>query len=128
MREPVVGGWPDTPNRPYSQGIVAGGMIFVSGQVPSDADGATVGVGDPAAQTHQVIDRIADVVEAAGATLDDVVKITVYLADFADFGAVNGVFRERFSAPYPARASVTAGLVRPDFLIEMDAIAVVPAG
>ena len=113
------------PNRPYSQAVTAGPIIAVSGQTPIGADGVTVGVGDPAAQTACVLDRIEQLLSDAGATMSDVVKVTVYLSDFEHFAAVNQVYSERFAEPRPARTSVACSLVKPDYLVEIDALAVV---
>lgn len=128
MRERIDSALPDPPNRPYSQGIRTGDLVHVAGQVPTADDGTLVGPGDPAAQVHRVIDRIRTVVEAAGGTLDDVCKVTIYLADFEHFDAVNEAYGSRFDPPHPARTSVRAGMVRPEFLVEMDALAYVPPG
>ncbi|MGE3619131.1 MAG: RidA family protein [Acidimicrobiia bacterium] len=125
MRTLVRSRLADPVDRPYSQGVVGGGLIFVSGQVPTDASGAVVGT-DAEAQADQVIDRIAAVLDGAGASLDDVCRLTVYLVDFADFAAVNAAVARRFAAPYPARTTVAAGLVRPELRVEIDAIAALP--
>jgi len=107
---------------PYSQAIRAGGLLFVSGQVPLDpATGALV-EGDIAAQTHRVMQNVKAVVEAAGASLDAVVKTTIYLADLGDFKTVNEVYGSYFTAPAPARATVQVARLPLDARVEIDAI------
>lgn len=113
------------PNRPYSQAVTAGPIVAVSGQTPIGSDGTVVGVGDPGLQTECVLDRIEQLLIDAGATMSDVVKVTVYLSDFEHFGAVNDAYRSRFSEPRPARTSVACSLVKPEYLVEIDALAVI---
>ena len=113
------------PNRPYSQAVMAGPIIAISGQTPISSDGTTVGVGDPAAQASCVLDRIEQLLHDAGAAMSDVVKVTVYLSDFEHFAAVNAVYATRFSEPRPARTAVACALVKADYLVEIDALAVV---
>jgi reactive intermediate/imine deaminase len=112
------------PGRPYSQAVRKGTILAISGQTPLDANGQVVGEGDARAQTRCVLDRITQLLADAGAELTDVIKVTVYLADFADFAAVNEVYADVFPAPRPARSTVACGLVRPEFLVEIDALAV----
>jgi 2-iminobutanoate/2-iminopropanoate deaminase len=112
---------------PYSQAIEASGkMIFCSGQIPLDpASGDMVGAGDVRAQARRVLENLKAVVEAAGASMEQVVKTTIYLADLQDFGSVNEIYAGYFSAQPPARATVqVAGLPR-GALVEIDCIAVV---
>jgi 2-iminobutanoate/2-iminopropanoate deaminase len=113
---------------PYSQAIsvAAGKLIFCSGQIPLDpVSGDMVGVGDVRAQAARVMDNLAAVLKAGGSSLSQVVKTTIYLADLADFGAVNEVYGRYFEGPPPARATVqVAGLPR-GALVEIDAIALV---
>jgi 2-iminobutanoate/2-iminopropanoate deaminase len=111
---------------PYSQAIEASGrMIFCSGQIPLDpASGEMVGASDVRAQARRVMENLKAVVEAAGASLSQVVKTTIYLADLQDFGAVNEIYGGYFPSQPPARATVqVAGLPR-GALVEIDAIAV----
>lgn len=108
---------------PYSQGIMAGGLIFVSGQLPLDPKtGEAAGV-DIEAQTHRSLKNVEAVLEAAGLSMDDVVKTTVFLKDLNDFTAMNGVYASCFSAPFPARAVVEAVRLPKDVLVEIEAIA-----
>jgi reactive intermediate/imine deaminase len=99
-------------------------MVFVAGQVPLDANGQTVGAGDLGAQTRQVIRNVENVLKAAGASLADVVSTTVYVPSFDGFEVYNEAYAEAFGSTRPARATVQAGLARPEWLLEMQAIAV----
>jgi 2-iminobutanoate/2-iminopropanoate deaminase len=108
---------------PYSQAVRAGSLVFVSGQIPLDpATGAMVD-GDIAAQTHRVFANLRAILEAAGASLDQVVRATVYLADMNDFAVVNEVYGTYFSSPAPARATVQAARLPKDARVEIDVIA-----
>jgi 2-iminobutanoate/2-iminopropanoate deaminase len=108
---------------PYSQAVRAGTLLFVSGQVPIDpATGALV-EGDIAAQTHRVFKNIGEILAAAGASFDHVVRTTVFLADINDFAAMNDVYAGYFSTPAPARATVQVSRLPKDARIEIDVIA-----
>ena len=110
---------------PYSQAIAtASGLLFCSGQIPLDPQsGEMVGIGDVREQARRVLENLKAVVEAAGSSLGQVVKTTIYLADLADFGAVNEIYAKYFGDKPPARATVqVAGLPR-GALVEIDAIA-----
>lgn len=120
----VPAGVPEAAGRPYSQLCVAGPLVFVAGQTPVDADDRPVAADDVAAQTHVVLDRIEALLGLAGAGLDHVVKTTVYVAHLDDVRAMNAAYRDRFAAPFPARSTVQAGLVRPEFRVEIEAVAV----
>ncbi|MEZ4367066.1 MAG: RidA family protein [Kofleriaceae bacterium] len=113
---------------PYSQAIsVAVGdrtMIFTSGQIPMDpATGAMID-GDVGAQTRRVLDNLEAVLAAAGAGWGDVVKTTIFLADMADFGAVNELYAQRFAAAPPARSTVQAARLPRDARVEIEAVAI----
>lgn len=112
----------------YSPGweVSNGRMIFVAGQVPWDANKKTVCIGDAAGQTRQVFKNIAAILADAGATLDDVVKITIFAADIRYRDAINQVRSETFKAPYPASTQVAATLVDPEWMVEIEAVAFVP--
>lgn len=112
-----------TPKAPYSYGIEGAGLVFVAGMVGTDKAGALVGKGDIRAQTRQTIENIRAVLEAAGSDLGQITKTTVYLTDFAHYAGMNEVYREYFQSAPPARATVRADLVSPDFLVEIEAIA-----
>jgi 2-iminobutanoate/2-iminopropanoate deaminase len=112
------------PGGGYSQGIRAGRFVFTAGQVPFDpATGALVGPSIEE-QTAQALDNVAAVLGEAGATLADVVKVTAFLADMALFPAYDAVYRTYFPEPRPARSTVGVGLH--GFLVEIEAIAVLP--
>jgi reactive intermediate/imine deaminase len=100
-------------------------MLFVAGIVAFDASGNLVGDGDIKAQTRQVLENIKELVFAAGGSLADVTKTTVYLTDFANYEGMNEVYREYFAEAPPARATVKVELFGPRLLVEIDAIAVV---
>ena len=108
---------------PYSPGNSAGGLIYTSGQVAWDANGQLVGLGDPTAQTRQVLSNVESVLREGGATLKDVLKCTVYLSDIRYFQAMNDVFATFFPADQPARTTVQAPLAEPEMLVEIEAIA-----
>ena len=109
---------------PYSQAVKAGGMVYCSGQIPIDpATGNFVSdvVGE---QTEQVLKNLSEVLKAAGTTLDDVVKTTVFLADMNDFAEMNEVYARFFSENKPARATVQAARLPRDARVEIECIAV----
>ena len=109
---------------PYSQAIQAGNTIYVSGQLPIDpATGAFAG-NDIAAQTRQSLTNMKNILNAAGADMSDVVKTTVLLADIADFAAMNAVYAEFFTAPYPARAAFQVACLPKNALVEIECVAV----
>jgi 2-iminobutanoate/2-iminopropanoate deaminase len=114
---------------PYSQAIRVGQLIFCSGQIglhPTSRELA--GAGDVRAETRQVMDNLGAVLTAAGASFANVVKTTIYLADLADFGAVNEIYASYFGDAPPARVTVgVAGLPR-GALVEIDALALAPEG
>jgi enamine deaminase RidA (YjgF/YER057c/UK114 family) len=105
----------------------SGRLVFVSGMTARRPDGTVAGVGDVRTQTRQVCENLAAALRAAGATLDQVCRVDVYVRDLADFAAIHEVRREFFHSPLPASTMVeVSGLVDPDYLIEISAIAVVP--
>lgn len=109
---------------PYSQAIKAGNTIYVSGQLPIDpATGAFAG-SDITAQTHQSLTNLKNILNAAGADMCDVVKTTVYLANIADFAAMNEVYAQFFTAPYPARAAFEVACLPKNALVEIECVAV----
>jgi reactive intermediate/imine deaminase len=110
---------------PFAMATKAGPMLFVAGIVAFDASGNLVGVGDIKAQIRQVLENIKELVFAAGGSLADVTKTTVYLTDFANYEGMNEVYREYFAEAPPARATVKVELFGPRLLVEIDAIAVV---
>lgn len=108
---------------PYSPGTRGGPLVYTSGQVAWNADQEIVGVGDPAAQTRQVLENVSAVLREGGATLADVMKCNVYLSDIRHFQAMNDVFAEFFPTDPPARTTVEARLATPEMLVEIEAIA-----
>lgn len=120
-----------TPRRPFSNGVRKGNVLHVAGQLAIDASGNTVGAGDVRRQTRQVLENIRAIVEAAGGSLRDVVKTTVYLTDMAFHEAVNEVYVEFFHDEFPARTTVQVAALAPavtgeghPFLVEIDAVAI----
>jgi len=111
----------------YTQAIRSGNLIFVSGQLALNPETGIMSGEDIAEQTEQVLRNLDAVVCAAGATLSDVVKTTVYLADINDFAIMNGVYKKYFPDPAPARAAVEVSRLPKDALIEIDAILVIPS-
>ncbi len=116
------------PVGPYNQAIAATGkMVFVAGQIPLDPQtGEIVGSGDVAAQTERAIANLKAILEAAGASLNDVVKTSVFLKNMNDFGAMNAVYAQYFAEDTaPARACVEVARLPKDVLVEIDCIAVI---
>ena len=109
------------PAPPYSPVVGAGDLVFTAGQVAMDRTGAIV-AGGVAEQTEQVLRNVAACLAAAGCSMDDVVKTTVFLADLADFPAFNEIYARHFTRPYPARTTVQAGLAA-GLLVEIEAVA-----
>lgn len=115
-----------TPNAPaaigpYSQAMLVGDLLFTSGQIPLRADG-TLNDGDITTQTTQVLANLKAVIEAAGASLDKVVKTTVFLKNLDDFVAMNKVYGETFGSHTPARSTVQVAKLPRDVLVEIEAI------
>lgn len=123
MREAVSSSQAPPAIGPYSQAIRAGGLLFVSGQIPLDPETGKMVDGDLAAQTHRVFKNLGAILSAAGATFDNVVKTTVYLADMNDFPAMNEIYAGYFPSPAPARATVQAARLPRDARVEIDLIA-----
>lgn len=111
------------PLAPYSPGIKAGNVVYVSGMLATDSDGNLVGVGDVKAQTRCVIESIKRVVETAGGDLSNVAYNTIFLSDLEDYKGMNEVYAEYFSTKPPARYCIRADLVKPGFLVEISSIA-----
>jgi 2-iminobutanoate/2-iminopropanoate deaminase len=110
-----------TPKAPYSPVVVSGDLVLIAGQVGFDENGDLVS-DEIVAQARQVFDNLRRCLEAAGSSLDEVVKVNAFLADFADFEAYNEVYRQHFSVPFPVRTTVQAGLA-PGLRIEVEGIA-----
>ncbi len=109
---------------PYSQAIEANGMVFASGQIPLDPATGEVVEGGIKEQTRQALTNAAGVMEAAGLTLANVVKTTVFMADMNDFAAMNEVYSTFFCEPFPARSAVAVKALPKGVLVEVECIAV----
>ncbi len=107
---------------PYSQAVGIGGLVFTSGQIPLLPDGSLV-EGEVEAQTRQVLANLRAVLEAAGSSMAQVLKCTVFLADMNDFAAVNAVYAEAFPSDPPARSAVEVARLPRDVLVEIEAVA-----
>ena len=117
----TLGGDVPPPKGAYSPGVRAGDLLFVSGQVPKDPVTGEVAPGGVAEQTRQVLANLRGVLTAAGATMEQVVAVTVYLQDEGDWGTFDAIYREHFHPPFPTRAVVGASLR--GILVEVSAIA-----
>lgn len=109
---------------PYSQAVEAGGMVFLSGQIPLDPTTGAMVEGDVAAQAERVMQNLEAVLAAAGLTFAHVVRCTIYLTNLGDFATVNEVYGKRFPAEPPARATVQVAALPKGAQVEIDAIAV----
>jgi len=121
MQEVITGDAPSSIG-PYSQGIVDGDTVYVSGQGPVDPETGNIVDADVREQTARTLENVAAVLEAAGASLDDVAKTTVFVRDMADYEAVNEVYGEYMSEPYPARSAVQIVDLPVDIDVEIEAI------
>lgn len=127
MRQTVQSAEIPTPKTAYSQAMIVSGsrLLFISGQVPVDKDGQLVGRGDFRAQAHQVFRNLQANLEAAGAGWADVVKLTVLVTDMEHFPVFNEVRQEYLQPPFPtATAMAVPALVSPDWMLEIEAFAV----
>ncbi len=109
---------------PYSQAISAGNLVMLSGQIPLDPQTGVLVEGDIQAQTRRVFANIQAVLEEAGLTFANVIKTTVFLADIADFAAMNEVYAEYFAEPYPARSAVQIAALPKGAGVEIECICV----
>jgi 2-iminobutanoate/2-iminopropanoate deaminase len=110
---------------PYSQAIKAGGFLFASGQIPIDPETGQFVAGGIAEQTEQVLKNLSAVLQAAGSSLERVVKTTVFLADMDEFAPMNEIYGKFFAEQPPARATVEAARLPRDARVEIEAIAIV---
>ena len=108
---------------PYSQAIRSGGLVFASGQIPLDPESGQIVEGDITVQTVRVLENLKAVLEAAGSSLDRIVKTTVFLADLGDFADMNSAYSEFFPGIPPARSTVQVSRLPRDARVEIDAIA-----
>ena len=107
---------------PYSQAIKMGDTVYLSGQIPLDPESMTLVDGDISAQIHQVFKNLSAVCEAAGGTLQDIVKLNIFLTDLSHFATVNDIMTEYFKQPYPARAAIGVAELPKGAQVEMDGI------
>lgn len=112
-------------NAPYSHGVIATGTktIYVSGQLPIDSTTGDFVKGGVEEYTHQVINYLEAILEEAGASLKDVVRVDIFLTDMKDFPAMNAVYEKRFSKPYPARQTIQVAGLPKGSILEMSCIA-----
>ncbi len=106
----------------YSQAVNHQGLVFVSGQIPLDPETMEMVTGGIEAQIHRVFKNLSAICTAAGGSLDDIVKLTVFLTDMANFPQVNAIMEQYFTTPYPARAAIGVAALPKDSEVEMDAI------
>lgn len=107
---------------PYSQAIRHGNTVYLSGQIPLNPETMEVVTGDISAQAHRVFKNLQSVCEAAGGSLDDIVKVNIYMTNLGDFSTVNQVMAEYFSEPYPARATVGVSALPLGVEVEVEAV------
>lgn len=113
---------------PYSQAIRAGDLVFLSGQIALEPSTMELVPGDIAAQTQQVFANLSAVARAAGGSLDDIVKLTVYLTDLSHFQSVNEIMASLFNEPYPARAALGVAQLPRGAAVEVEAVLLLPDG
>jgi 2-iminobutanoate/2-iminopropanoate deaminase len=111
------------PVGPYSQAIIEGDFVFCAGQGPGNPFTGQLEMGDVASQTRRTFDNMKAVLEAAGSSLEKVVKCNVYLKDINDFAAMNAVYATYLSAPFPARTTIQAGALPGGIAVEIECIA-----
>ena len=128
-QERVDPGWSWTKKYNISAGVKLGDTIHLSGNVAFDDAGEVIGVGDVYAQSKQIFKNIEEALASAGATMDDVIKITTYLTDIAEYGAFGKARTEAFPNGVPASTAVAvSALVMPELLVEVEAVAVIGSG
>lgn len=110
---------------PYSQAVRAGNTVYLSGQIPLDPAAGNLVEGDVATQARRAFDNLKAVCEAAGGSLDKVVRLGLYLTDLSEFASVNTVMQEYFSAPFPARSTIQVSALPKAAAFEVDAVLVI---
>jgi len=110
---------------PYSQGILTGNFVFTAGQISLDPETGEIVPGGIEAETRRVLQNLSSVLEAAGSSLDRVVKTTVFLRDMGDFARMNSVYAEFFTRSFPARSTVQVAALPKNAAIEIEAVAIV---
>ena len=123
VRNAVVTEQAPQPVGPYSQAVIEGDFIFVAGQGPINPLTNTLELGDARSETKRVFENLRAILQAAGASLADVVKCNVYLRDIDDFAAMNEVYATFFTAPFPARTTIQAGALPGGIAVEIECIA-----
>jgi reactive intermediate/imine deaminase len=121
-RQPIATDSAPAAIGPYSQAVRSGSSVFLSGQIPLDPATGQLVEGDIAIQSRRVFDNLAAVCAAAGGSLDQVVRVGIYLMDLGDFAAVNAVMADYFTAPYPARSTIQVSGLPRGARVEVDAI------
>ena len=111
---------------PYSQAVRSGNLVFLSGQTPLDPATGVLVEGDISVQARRAFDNIKAVCEAAGGSMDDIVRVGLYLTDLGQFAAVNAVMAEYFQTPYPARSTIEVPALPKGADFEVDAVLVLP--
>ena len=121
-RDAIATGKLAAPVGRFSLGVRGAGLLFLSGQVAQDPATGKLIDGDVVRQTHQILDNITTALEAAGKSLDDVLRVGVYLTDIADFTSMSQAYREHFSEPYPARTAIGVAALPLGAAVEMDVV------
>ena len=107
---------------PYSQGVIAGNLLFISGQIPLNPEDGSLVSNSLESQANQVFQNLRAIIQEAGTSFENVLKLTIYLTDLENFAAVNKVMENYFNEPYPARATVEVSRLPKDVQVEIDAI------
>ncbi len=123
MRKAIVTEKAPHPVGPYSQGVIEGDFIFVAGQGPINPGTGGLELGNVRLETKRVFENMRAILEAAGSSLEHVVKCNVYLRDINDFAAMNEVYATYFTAPFPARTTIQAGALPGGIAVEIECIA-----
>jgi 2-iminobutanoate/2-iminopropanoate deaminase len=123
MKQPIQTSRAPKPVGPYSQAIVSGDFIFVAGQICANPATGQIEKGDTRSETKRTFENIKAILDAAGSSMEKVVKCNVYLRDINDFTAMNEVYAVNFTAPYPARTTIQAGALPGGVAVEIDCVA-----
>ena len=123
MRKAIVTEKAPKPIGPYSQAVVEGDFIFLAGQGCTNPQTGKLELGDVRSETRRTFENVRAILQAAGSSLDDVMKCNVYLRDIKDFAAMNEVYKTFFSAPFPARTTIQAGALPGGIAVEIECIA-----
>jgi 2-iminobutanoate/2-iminopropanoate deaminase len=123
MRNVVTTDRAPVPIGPYSQAVIEGDLVFVAGQGPANPATGKLELGDARAQTIQVLRNLEAILVAAGSSMEKVIRCNVYLKDIADFAAMNEVYAQAFTAPFPARTTIQAGALPGGIAVEIECVA-----